>query len=44
VEGVNDHGEEERAHEHSGIKISEIEGWMKSTTFPRWVSYCQDRI
>jgi hypothetical protein len=35
VEGVNDHGEEERAHEHSGIKISEIEGWMKSTTFPR---------
>jgi hypothetical protein len=41
---VNDHGEEERAPEHSGIKISEIEGWMKSTTFPRWVFYCQDRI
>jgi hypothetical protein len=35
VEGVNDHGEEERAHEQSGIKISEIEGWMKSTTLPR---------
>jgi hypothetical protein len=44
VEGVNDHGEEERAHEQSGIKISEIEGWMKSTTLPRWVSYCQDHI